>query len=216
MNRPICLIFDCDGTLVDSESLCNLGLQKELKRYGVEENLADLTQRFRGRKLADICSALSLQHGLCLDEDFIHSYRHTVDLLFDESLQVFSGVVEVLQQLDLPMCVASAGPQQKIRRALSLTGLSKFFGDHIFSSYDISSWKPEPDLFLHAARQMGFAPADCVVIEDSEVGIQAAIAAGMQACWFGDAGQVATYPQVPRFFSMNELPFLLSNLQIYS
>ncbi|MFZ6735076.1 HAD-IA family hydrolase [Undibacterium sp. Ji42W] len=212
MNKPACLIFDCDGTLVDSEGLCNLGLQIELQRYGVEENLAELTQRFRGRKLADICKILSQQHDLHLGEDFILSYRRTVDLLFEESLQAIPGVIEVLQQFDLPMGVASAGPPQKIRKALDLTGLSRFFGARIFSSYDISSWKPEPDLFLHAARQMGFAPADCVVIEDSGVGIQAAIAAGMQACWFGDAGQVATYPQVPRFSSMNELPFLLSNL----
>ena len=216
MNTPICLIFDCDGTLVDSEGLCNLGLQKELLRYGVEENLVDLTQRFRGRKLADICSALSQQHALHLDEDFIHNYRRTVDLLFDEHLQAIPGVIEVLQQLDLPMCVASAGPPKKIRKALDLTGLRRFFGEHIFSSYDISSWKPEPDLFLHAASQMGFAPADCIVIEDSEPGIQAAIAAGMQACWFGDVGPVATYPQVPRFSSMSELPFLLSGLPTIS
>ncbi|BBB69734.1 6-phosphogluconate phosphatase [Undibacterium sp. YM2] len=212
MNKSACLIFDCDGTLVDSEGLCNLGLQIELQRYGVEEDLAELTQRFRGGKLTDICKALSQQHGLHLGENFIHSYRRTVDKLFDESLQAFPDVIEVLQQLDFPMCIASAGPQQKIRRALSLTGLSKFFGEHIFSSYDISSWKPEPDLFLHAARKMGVAPADCIVIEDSEVGIQAAIAAGMQACWFGDAGEVATYPQVPRFSSMSELPFLLLGL----
>ncbi|MFZ6741659.1 HAD-IA family hydrolase [Undibacterium sp. JH2W] len=212
LRKSSCLIFDCDGTLVDSEGLCNLGLQKELQCYGVQEDLADLTQRFRGRKLADICSALSERHGLQLGQDFMQSYRRTVDLLFDESLQAFPGVLEVLQQLDLPMCVASAGPPHKIRKALGLTGLSQFFGERIYSSYDISSWKPEPDLFLHAARQMGFVPTDCVVIEDSEVGIQAALAAGMQACWFGGANQRDTYPQVPRFSTMNELPFLLSGL----
>lgn len=219
MNSPLrkanCLIFDCDGTLVDSEGLCNLGLQKELQHYGVQTDLADLTQRFRGRKLADICSALSQQHGLDLDENFIQSYRRTVALLFDASLQAFPGVIEVLLQLDLPMCVASAGPPHKIRKALSLTGLSQFFGERIYSSYDISSWKPAPDLFLQAASRMGFAPADCIVIEDSEVGIQAAIAAGMQACWFGAAAQVATYPQVPRFSSMYELPSLLQCSQTF-
>lgn len=210
MSQSSCLIFDCDGTLVDSEGLCNLGLQKELQRYGVQQDLAELTQRFRGRKLADICSTLSRQHDLHLNENFIQSYRCTVDILFDEYLQAFPGVIEVLQQLDLPMCVASAGPPRKIRKALDLTGLSQFFGERIYSSYDIFSWKPEPDLFLHAATQMGFSPADCIVIEDSEVGIQAAIAAGMQACWFGGVEHMTTYPQVPRFSSMYELPSLLS------
>ncbi|MFZ6760772.1 HAD-IA family hydrolase [Undibacterium sp. Ji50W] len=208
-NMKLCLIFDCDGTLVDSEELCNLGLQTELLSYGIEEDTATLTRRFRGWKLADICSNLEMQHGLTFNPDFITRYRQTVDKLFESHLQAFPGVVDTLSKLRLPVCVASAAPRGKIKKALSLTGLSEFFEDRIYSSYDIQSWKPEPDLFLYAARQMDFLPHQCIVIEDSEVGIEAAKRAGMPAFWFRPDAQANATLDVQVFTDMRELPFFL-------
>jgi beta-phosphoglucomutase-like phosphatase (HAD superfamily) len=92
---------------------------------------------------------------------------------------------------------------------LTLTGLKPFFGEHIFSSYVVQSWKPDPGLFLHAAGAMGFPPAACAVVEDSEVGVQAALNAGMRAFWFTDSGDPRLFPEVPRFADMRELPGLL-------
>ena len=88
--------------------------------------------------------------------------------------------MDAIKSLDLPKCIASSGPLKKMRHSLGLTGLLPLFEPNLFSSYQIDSWKPEPDLFLHAAKIMNVAPEACLVIEDSGVGIEAAKAAGMQ------------------------------------
>lgn len=174
-----CIIFDCDGTLVDSEYLCKLALEQKLLEYGISENTADLIHRFLGVKLEEILSSLESKHKISFNTDIVESYRELVNNLFEEKLKACDGVESTLSRIHLPICVASSGPISKIKHALALTDLTKFFNNNIFSSYDIGSWKPEPDLFLHAAKQMGFLPCHCAVVEDSSVGIQAATAAGM-------------------------------------
>lgn len=91
------------------------------------------------------------------------------------------GVIEMLETTNFTKCIASRGPILKIRHALQVSRLAPFFGDNIFSSYEVGSWKPEPGLFQFAANTMGYLPNQCIVVEDSEIGIQAATAAGMKA-----------------------------------
>lgn len=173
-----CIIFDLDGTLVDSEPACNqafLDLLPDLR-----DDVVELTARYRGRRLHEILYDLEVRLGRKLPQDFEHNYRARVNAIFDDELQAMPEAEEALSAATTAMCVASNGPATKIRRALDLTGLSRFFGDRVFSSYDVGFWKPDPRLFLHAARTMGFAPDRCIVVEDSSVGITAAIAAGMQ------------------------------------
>ena len=174
-----CVIFDCDGTLVDSEFLCNLGLEMSLRELGVESSAVEMMARFRGGKLATILRAIEAEHDITLPEDFVPTYRALVDRLFDEQLRPCVGVPEMLDALTLQKCVASSGPRPKIERALTVTGILDHFSGTIYSSYDIQSWKPDPDLFLHAADSMGFGPEKCVVVEDSLVGVEAAVRAGM-------------------------------------
>lgn len=176
-----CIIFDCDGTLVDSEYLCNLGLEIQLKDYGVESSAFTMMEKFRGGKLATILRTLEAEHKIELRDDFISAYRSLVDRLFVEQLKPCAGVSEMLAEIGLPKCVASSGPLAKIVTALSITGLSDHFDDKLFSSYEVGSWKPDPGIFLHAAKMMGFSPSQCAVVEDSTVGISAAKAAGMFA-----------------------------------
>jgi len=204
-----CVIFDLDGTLVDSEHLCSLGLEIELRRFGIDETAGALAQRYRGWQLAKICAAIEQRHGIALDAAFVPAYRRTVEALFEEHLRPMPGAHDMLRALSLPACVASSAPQAKIRHALSLTGLLPFFEGRIFSAYDIGSWKPDPGLFLHAARIMGSAPADCAVVEDSEVGIQAARAAGMRAVWLSGTSYGALPPGVRRVQHLRELPGVL-------
>ena len=108
------------------------------------------------------------------------TYRARVAELFEAHLEAFPGVEDTLLALPQPKCIASSGPQKKMRHSLGLSGLLAHFEPHLFSAYDVESWKPDPGLFLHAARKMGFAPEVCLVIEDSMVGIEAARSAGMQ------------------------------------
>ncbi|MGJ8678590.1 MAG: HAD-IA family hydrolase [Akkermansiaceae bacterium] len=202
-----CVIFDLDGTLVDSEGLCSqafLDLIPEL-----ECSLEDLTLRYRGQKLACIIQDIEESIGKSLPVEFETDYRSRVAELFDIKLKSMPGVCEMLQSLDYPVCVASSAPIEKIRKALSVCSLDSFFGNRIFSSYKIGSWKPEPDLFLHAAHSMGFLPEQCAVIEDSEVGIQAALAAGMYPLLYSPNNGVTAEPSVTVFRSMNELPSLV-------
>jgi len=175
-----CIIFDCDGTLVDSEYLCNLALEIKLKDYGVESPALEMMERFRGGELATILNAIEIEHQINLNRDFVSSYRSLVDELFERELKPCEGVESVLTEIELPKCVASSGPLEKINKALSVSGLGKHFNGKIFSSYVVGSWKPDPGIFLHAAKEMGFLPSECAVVEDSPVGISAAIAAGMR------------------------------------
>jgi HAD superfamily hydrolase (TIGR01509 family) len=174
-----CIIFDLDGTLVDSEILSNQAFVDLVPE--ITEPAEQLVNRYRGKKLADILYDLEKRFGKKLPDTFETSYRERVAILFAKQLKPMPGVVAMLEELELPKCIASSGPPQKIAQALEVSGLARFFDSSIYSSYVIGSWKPEPGLFLHAARSMGFAPKDCIVVEDSDVGIQAANAAGMRA-----------------------------------
>jgi HAD superfamily hydrolase (TIGR01509 family) len=174
----ICVIFDLDGTLVDSETLCNQAFLDLLP--DLNETVESLVQRFRGRKLSTILAELADRLGKPLPFGFERSYRGRVAELFDTLLPT-PGARDMLEAIRFEKCVASSGPMEKISQALAVAGLAPFFGSNIFSSYLVGSWKPDPGLFLHAAKSMGFTPDRCVVVEDSEVGLRAAAAAGMRA-----------------------------------
>ena len=113
-----CIIFDCDGTLVDSEYLCNLALEMQLKEYGVEVSAQAMMEQYRGGKLADILQSIEAKHQVTLEETFVSEYRALVEKLFEQSLKPCAGVREFLNQNTLAVCVASSGPLEKIRRAL--------------------------------------------------------------------------------------------------
>lgn len=177
--KSLCIIFDLDGTLVDSERLCNQAFIDLLSF--ITDSIDSLVDQYRGKKLSVILTDIEQRSDKSLPADFETIYRCRVDELFQSHLQPVAGVPKMLETLDYPCCIASSGPMAKIQQALAVTGLAHHFGDRLFSSYDVGSWKPDPGLFLHAAQAMGFPAEQCVVIEDSDVGIEAAQAAGMLA-----------------------------------
>lgn len=178
----LCLIFDLDGTLVDSEPLSNQAFLDLLPQ--LEDTVPDLMRRYTGMQFAPVVADLSRRLGVRLPENFDKAYRERVAQLYDMSLAPMPGAVEMLSELQNPKCVASNGPVSKISHGLRVAGLADFFGDKVFSSYQVGKWKPEPHLFLHAARMMGYTPDMCLVVEDSDPGLQAAKAAGMRAIQF--------------------------------
>lgn len=205
-----CLIFDCDGTLVDSELLCNLGLEIKLRDYGIETSAHSMMEKYRGGKLANILKSLEKEHHILLKEDFVAAYRKLVEELFEKELTPCEGVSEFLAFNTLAVCVASSGPVQKINKSLEITHLKKFFGNHIFSSYEINSWKPDPAIFLYAAKTMGFSPHECLVIEDSTKGIEAGLAAGMKTILFDPMNLHPEVNQVERIDNMIKLKHIIS------
>ncbi|ENM5808028.1 HAD-IA family hydrolase [Vibrio mimicus] len=190
------VIFDCDGTLVDSELLCNLALEHQLAELGIQYAAEELLSKYRGGKLASIVTSLEAEFSMTFPKSFESDYRLKVNHLFDTELVANDGVKEVLESLSIPFCIASSAPKSKIQRALNVTGLTKFFGTNIFSSYEIGSWKPEPQLFLHAANAMSVEPKNCFVVEDSFLGLQAAHRAKMKSIYYAPGLEVAESSQL--------------------
>jgi HAD superfamily hydrolase (TIGR01509 family) len=178
------IIFDCDGTLVDSEVLGNEVLVETVADQGLAISLQEAIDLFRGRKLAECVAEIELRLGRSLPQDFIAQLRSRMADAFRLRLRPVDGALELVRSLRRPFCVASSGPREKIELSLSVTGLLPFFRNAIFSSYEVGTWKPDPGLFLHAASAMGVEAANCIVVEDSLPGIQAGVAAGMQVFAF--------------------------------
>jgi HAD superfamily hydrolase (TIGR01509 family) len=174
------VLFDCDGTLVDSEVLAADALAEYVALHGVSITAAEALMRFKGWKMDDCVTELGRMRGAALPAEFVSQLRQRTAILFSSRLQPIEGALELLQSLSVPFCLASNGPRDKIALSLGITGLLPYFSeDRIFSGYEIGSWKPAPDLFLHAAAAVGAAPQRCLVVEDSVPGMLAGLAAGM-------------------------------------
>jgi HAD superfamily hydrolase (TIGR01509 family) len=206
------IIFDCDGVLVDSERLAVRTETEILASLGWPITQAEVVERFVGRSAEYMHTQIEEQLGRPVDweQEFESRYRE----VFEQELCPVEGIVDVLQTVSIPTCVASSGTHAKIRFSLRLTGLLDFFHDRIFSVEDVSRGKPAPDLFLHAAMRMGVSPDTCAVIEDSPSGVEAALAAGMSP--FAFSGGVVTSERLQRtgvvvFDEMRLLPDLLSS-----
>lgn len=184
MSKYKCIIFDCDGVLVDSEPIGNQVLVDMANSYGADIDLDYAFKHFKGGSIYTCRDKIQALVNQPLSQDFIAEYRRRSYIAFKEQIQPVEGVKEVIESLSIPFCVASSGPNEKIRLNLELTGLLPYFEDNIFSCYTIEKWKPEPDVFIWAAKTMGFKPEDCVVIEDSLTGIQAAKAGGFDVFGF--------------------------------
>jgi len=213
MSRPLELvIFDCDGVLVDSERLAVRIDVQVLAALGFPMTEEDVIDRFMGRTDAYMVAEIEKHLGRTLPADWEAPYQHLYRDTFAAELKPVDGVVEALDQITMPTCVASSGTHERMRFTLGLTGLYDRFAGRIFSATEVTRGKPAPDIFLHAAKQMGVDPAACAVVEDSRHGVEAARAAGMLV--FGYAGGLTPVerlrgPQTIVFNDMRELPGLL-------
>ncbi|MBL0404005.1 HAD family hydrolase [Microvirga aerilata] len=181
------LIFDCDGVLVDSEGLsCQLDAEL-LTEFDVPYTAEDVAREFIGVSLKDQVARIEGKHGIRLPADFSERLNRRLFARFETDLEPIEGVREAILALPVPRCVASSSVPERIALSLRVTGLSDLF-DHIFSATQVPRGKPAPDLFLHAAAQMGAVAQECVVVEDSTAGVQAAVAAGMQVIGFTGGG----------------------------
>lgn len=196
------IIFDCDGTLVDSEHITVEVLVEFVNEFGLELTVEEALPLFIGRDMPTIVVELERRLGAQLPENFCSEYRSRQAIALQRDLQVISGAHELLEAINRQYCIASNAPQEKLRINLETTGLDRFFTtERTFSAYDINIWKPQPDLFVFAAKQMGVDASRCVVIEDSQAGIDAGLAAKMQ---------VIGYSQCPAAAPTNEVPFVHS------
>ncbi|MBU2897468.1 HAD hydrolase-like protein [Vibrio hepatarius] len=151
-----CIIFDFDGTLVDSEYINNYALKSMFQQYDVYYDVHDSVQRYKGFKLARIIAEVEKDNGIKVEKDFVDQYRALVEAYYNEYLEPMPQVICTLEATELPVCIASSAPKKKILHGLEVTGLSGYFNQQaVFSSYEINSWKPEPKIFYMPLHQWG-------------------------------------------------------------
>jgi HAD superfamily hydrolase (TIGR01509 family) len=207
------VIFDCDGVLVDSEPIAVRIDIRLLAELGWVLTEAEVIERFMGRSEKHMIAEIEAHLGRRLPPEWANPFESWYRKAFEEELKPVDGIIEALDAITLPSCVASSSTHERIRFTLRLTGLYPRFEGRIFSVVDVARGKPAPDLFLHAAARMGVAPEHCVVVEDSRYGVEAARAAGMRA--FGYVGGLTPRgwlegPDTVLFEDMRELPRLLA------
>lgn len=208
------VIFDNDGVLVDSESISNRILAAYLTELGHPTTYEDSIRDYMGSAMHRIHELILERSGLRLPDDFDDVFHRRVFDAFRVGLLPVPGVDGVLARLvaeGTPYCVASSGSHERIRVALRTTGLYERFDEkRIFSSQDVGRGKPAPDLFLHAAEVMGVPAGRCAVVEDSPLGVRAAVAAGMDVYGFTAMTPPEKLSGATGLFSvMEELPALL-------
>lgn len=181
-DAPLLVIFDCDGVLVDSEMLSAGVLMRTMEEAGFPLSEEAFRSDFLGRSFAAAAGRVRERFGRPLPEDFESRYRDRLFAALEAELRPMAGVVEVLEALRVPFCLATSSSPRRLALTLKTTGLAPHFEGRSFTASEVPRGKPAPDLFLHAAARMGVAPERCLVIEDSELGVRAGLAAGM-AVW---------------------------------
>jgi HAD superfamily hydrolase (TIGR01509 family) len=209
------VIFDCDGVLVDSEGISNAVLAQALTSLGLEISGDEAHDAYRGMFLTEIVADAERRLGAPLPPDFLETFERDRAEAFRASLEPVPGAAEAVRAvtaLGFEVCVASQGRLSKTELTLTLTGLRDLFGpDALFSAHSVAHGKPAPDLFLHAAAAMGHSPAQCTVVEDTMIGVEAALAAQMRAIAYvpGSDGDVFRAAGVETVSALDELPAVL-------
>lgn len=206
------VIFDCDGVLVDSEPIANRLLAESIQELGLHYSYDETVRTFVGHP-THVCIALIEElTGRPVPPGFLEGYDAQLVQRLATRVEAVPGVAQVLDELVIPYCVASNGAPSHVRSSLERVGFLPRFEGKIFSSTEVARPKPAPDLFLHAASTMGALPSRCAVIEDTVLGVQAGVAAGMKV--FGYTGTLGPAPLEDAgaltFNDMRELMSLLA------
>lgn len=182
MTRPDLVIFDCDGVLVDTEALANRHLIKMLNAAGYPITFDEARKTLCGMPMRAVKEKVEAQ-GYRLGDDFVERWYQAIPVIFENGVDAIphiETVIDAVKEAQLSYCVASSANVEKMHQTLGKTGLIGHFHDVLYSASMVARGKPFPDLFLHAAQQMGFEPSRSVVIEDSVAGTTAGTAAGMR------------------------------------
>ena len=208
---PKCIIFDCDGTLVDSEHVTNQIIAEMAGELGITMTGDEATATFGGKTLDAVLYRMRELSGKEIPDDWLPRLIKRVSEAWKTELNPVNGVRELLENLNISICVASNGEPIHVNQSLEMTGLRGFFDGNIFCASDVGVPKPAPDLFLYAAKKMGFKPEQCIVIEDSISGVMAANRAKIKV--YGlvkmcSAEELENAGAIP-FTNMRNLPALL-------
>ena len=214
------VLFDCDGILVDSESLTNTVLWEMLNELGWQISREECVSRFVGKMLRDEADVIEEHSGVRIDADWLTEFRRRRNVSLESSLEAIPGVAEAVRSLAAVypgrLACASSADRPKINLQLQKVGLFDAFDGRIFSGMELPHSKPAPDVYLAAADALDVDPAECAVIEDSPTGVRAGVAAGSHVLGFCPDSPVHQHPEAllavgagETFTAMDQLPGLL-------
>lgn len=206
-HHPIrAVLFDNDGTLVDSERPTYAVLVDCLARHGIDLSLEEALEHWAGVDLRVTLRTLGERAGVTLPDDFLDVYRAEQLKALEAGVGPIDGAPEVLRSLPLPRAVVSNAPVVKMALCLRSAGLMEFLDEqHLYSAYDVGKWKPDPTVYLHAAAALGFEPKHCAVVEDSVSGVEAGRAAGMRVFALDAHGKLPGWDDVERLERLDDL-----------
>ena len=211
MSEVKCVIFDCDGTLVDSEPLTNKVIAEMAGELGIKMTWQEATSMWGGKTIDAVVYGMRELSGKDLPDSWVPRLTQKVSEAYKYDLVPMDGISEVLDSLKVAKCVASNGRPGHVEDSLKLTGLYKYFEDRVYTASEVAKPKPDPALFLYAADKMGFSKEECVVVEDSITGVTASVRAGIRV--LGLVKMVSKDELIKAgaepFTNMRELPNLL-------
>ena len=175
------IIFDCDGVLVDSERIANEVFAKVLnEECGFSLSLDDMFKTFVGHSSSQCMEIVEEMLGKKPPAGLEERYKNDINSALKSSVVPITGIHKAISEISVPYCVASSGSYEKMQTTLGKTGLLQFFEGKLHSTSDVKRGKPFPDIYLHAAQNMGVSDlSKCLVIEDSPLGVKGGVTAGM-------------------------------------
>jgi HAD superfamily hydrolase (TIGR01509 family) len=215
--RPLSVILDCDGVLVDSEALASRVEAEVTRELGLDLTTEQAHELFLGKTVAGVLDAIAQRSGSAPSAGFTYNWAFSTAHSFMRELRPIPyllAAVGELQRRGHPLAVASQSPLARVRFSLDVTGLATFFGEHIYVTSMVRHPKPAPDVYLLAAERLGARHGDCVVVEDSPASAAAALSAGMRAILYAP-GEPAAAPRRDGLIlmkSMDQLPGLVQAL----
>lgn len=185
---PGLIIYDCDGTLIDTETIYGEEALAGIATLGLPGwDMHRYVRTMVGIPYPQCWDPVAEAYGGPLPEGFHAALNARINARFASGIPVLPGVEQTVPMIEGPRCVASSTALPHLRRNLGVAGIAHLFEPHVFSASEVRRGKPAPDVFLHAAAQMGHDPAECLVIEDSVPGVEAARRAGMRVVGFTGA-----------------------------
>lgn len=190
------VLFDCDGVLVDSETIATQALHASLHVIGIVMTEHEVAQTFTGHAWPRCIEIIEDMLGQDIPAHFMAHNRQEFERLMHQSLVPMAGVSTVLDRLHLPFAVVTNSRTQELAMKLEVSGLSQFFpAERRFDAESMGVAKPDPAIYQRAAQQMGVDITQCLIIEDSYPGLVAGVASGATVWAYSPA---ATTEQIER------------------
>lgn len=204
------LIFDCDGVLVDSEYLASRVEAELLAELGLTLTVDEVHDLFLGKTVDGVLDEIAKLTGKRPGSGFVYNWAFATARAFKdelESVPFLRAALEELRRRSHRMALASQSPLARVRYSLEVTGLTEFFGDHVYVTSMVPRPKPAPDIYLHAANALAAPPSDCIVIEDSPAGAASARGAGFRVIGYapGDTQSAMRASGATVIHSMDDL-----------